>query len=160
AAATTTPIVGVVRDQETKKPLPGVTIQGRIASALGLRQADHELRAVTDNDGRYRLLGLGRTEGREILALPAAGQPYLASAKTAGAAAGVAPVTLDFNLKCGVVVRGSVTDKATGKPLAGIHVEYFAFVDNPSLKDAPGFRGSGLAEIRSDQDGSFTIVGM
>ena len=40
-------------------------------------------------------------------------------------------------MKRGVVVRGKVTDKVTGRPIQG-HVDYYVFDDNPNIRDYPG----------------------
>jgi len=62
AAGPTTPVVGVVRDADTNAPLPGVRV--RPARLAGI-PIDNPFRygyveAVTDEDGRYRLVGLPR----------------------------------------------------------------------------------------------------
>src|SRR5262249_13413160 len=46
----TRPVVGVVRDKDTGKPLAGVTVRSHDWNSL--------VRTTTDKDGRYRLLGL------------------------------------------------------------------------------------------------------
>jgi hypothetical protein len=160
AAAPCKPIVGVVHDKDTKKPLAGVTVRAQIPSAIGDPEEERYLHATTDQDGRYRLLGLAKMEGTGVWAIPGAGPPYLNSHKQAGGSPGLDPVTLDFELKRGIRISGRVTDKATGTPLAGVTVEYFVFIDNPNLRDAPGFRGSAHAGVQSGKDGSFTLVGL
>jgi hypothetical protein len=165
AAAPTRPIEGVVRDKDTGEPLAGVTLQARLPSALGHRDQDRYLRTTTDLKGRYRLVGLPREEKhlerweRLLQALPAPGQPYLPAAKTRRTDPGLDPVTVDFTLKRAVLIRGRVTDKATGRPVAAL-VRYGAFVDNPHLKEAPGFRTSDHDMVRTAEDGSFTLVGL
>jgi hypothetical protein len=165
AAAPTRPIEGVVRDKDTGKPLAGVTIQARLPSALRPRDQDRYLRTTTDLKGRYRLVGLSREEKhlqqweRLLQALPAPGQPYLPAVKTRRTNPGLDPVTVDFTLKRGVLIRGRVTDKATGRPVAAL-VRYGAFVDNPHLKEAPGFGDTDHVTTRTAEDGSFTLVGL
>jgi hypothetical protein len=105
-------------------------------------------------------VGLAESEGQDIQALAAAGQPYLSSRKRAGAGSGLQPATLDFDLKRGVLISGRVTNKTTGTPLAGVTVEYFAFVDNRNWRDAPGFGGSAHARTQSGKDGSFRLAGL
>jgi hypothetical protein len=155
AAAPCRPIAGTVTDKDTGQPIPGVTIRSRIPHALA---SDDHVEARTDKEGRYQLLGLPRKGGQRVYA-NAAGQPYLPAGKTTGAAAGVGPARVDFPLKRGVVIKGKLTDKGTGKP-ARARVEYFAFDDNPYLNSAPGFRGSRSPRTQSAADGSFTVVGL
>jgi hypothetical protein len=60
-------------------------------------------------------------------------------------------VTCDIPLKRGILVRGKLTDKATGQPVRA-SVDVYAFDDNPHVREFPGFRSSGLAR-------SFTFNG-
>jgi RNA polymerase sigma factor (sigma-70 family) len=156
AAAPTRPIVGIVRDKDTGKPIAGVTIQHETNRGPG---DVLDLRATTDAEGRYRMVGLSRDAGHPLLAVPPPGTPYLRAALRSGAAAGLEPVTVDFTLKRGVVIRGRVTEKETGRPMAAL-VEYFAFGDNPNLREAPGYRDSHSLKVRTGEDGSFAVLGL
>jgi RNA polymerase sigma factor (sigma-70 family) len=158
AAAPSKPIVGVVRDKDTGKPLAGVTVQGRV-SGINPENVQSMLHVLTDREGRFRLVGLPKGAGHKILAIPAAGQPYLPAAKSSGTSSGLDPVTLNFELKRGVVIRGRILNKATGKPTSA-QIEYFAFADNPYLRDAPDFRRSDHVQTLAGEDGSFTLVGL
>jgi hypothetical protein len=76
------------------------------------------------------------------------------------ATSGGEPVRADFTPKRGVLIRGRVTDKQTGRPVHAV-VAYFAFVDNPHRKEAPEFRGPELpTSVHTAEDGSFTLVGL
>jgi RNA polymerase sigma factor (sigma-70 family) len=158
AAAPTRPIVGRIRDKGTGKPIAGVTIRARIRSFVGF--AERYVSATTDADGHYRLVGLSHNEGHELELLPAPGQPYLPGMRTLGIAAGLDPMTANFSWKQGVVIRGRVTDRETGRPVHAV-VAYFAFADNPHLKEAPEFRGVDVhGAVHTAEDGSFTLVGL
>jgi protocatechuate 3,4-dioxygenase beta subunit len=163
AAAPTRPVGGIVRDRDTGKPLAGVTIRARLGSAREHFVGDPFIDTTTDEEGRYRLVGLSREGKHRLEALPAPGQTYLPVAKTPPAAPGLDPVTVDFALKRGVLIHGRVTDKATGKPVPAL-VQYFAFEDNPHLREAPGLlhdrRGNDNGEVRTAKDGSYTLVGL
>jgi RNA polymerase sigma factor (sigma-70 family) len=156
AAAPTRPIVGIVRDRDTGKPLAGVTIHNETYRGPG---KGIDLQATTDKEGRYRLVGLSRAAGHSLLAVPSPGQPYLRAALLSPAATGLDPVTVDFTLKRGVVIRGRVTDKGTGRPVAAL-VTYFAFDGNPYLREAPGYRDSHSIDVRTAKDGTFTVLGL
>jgi protocatechuate 3,4-dioxygenase beta subunit len=154
AAAPSQPVEGTVRDKDTRKPLAGVTVQsvrlpGNSAFGGGF------VKTVTDKNGRYRLTGLPARAGNEVVTLPAEGQPYLSSAKKVGGRVALAPVTVDLELKRGVVVKGRVTDQATGKPVRA-QIEYFYFADNPNRKDFP--RLSNYLFFPCRHDGSFQGV--
>jgi RNA polymerase sigma factor (sigma-70 family) len=156
AAAPSRPIVGVVRDKDTGKLLAGVTVQShRLAGSQvgGLAL----VRTTTDSRGRYRLLGMPMGAGNQVKAVPGTGQPYLMAVKDVGKGRGLGPATVHFDLKRGVWIKGRVTDKATGKPWKA-QVEYFAFADNPYLREAPGFATDYY--LVTDADGSFRLVGL
>jgi RNA polymerase sigma factor (sigma-70 family) len=163
AAAPTRPVVGVVRDRDTGKPLAGVTVRALMGPAREHFVGDPYLETTTDEEGRYRLVGLARELKQRLEAFPAPGQPYLPVGRTPAAAPGLGPVTLDFALKRGIPIRGRVTNKATGRPMPAL-VTYFAFADNPQLREAPGLLPDRRADVhgavRTADDGSFTLVGL
>src|SRR5262249_43624337 len=65
-AVPTKPVVGVVRDKDTGKPLAGVTVRSyRIAGAVDFNGLS---RTTTDREGRYRLVGLPKGPGNAIIA--------------------------------------------------------------------------------------------
>jgi protocatechuate 3,4-dioxygenase beta subunit len=154
-AGPTRPIVGVVRDKDTGKPLAGVTVQSD-------KFANHEVsgrnlvRTTSDADGRYRLTGMPGGPGNRIKAVPGAGQPYLMSLQTVPDSPGFEPATVDFVLQRGVRIQGRVLDKATGQPVQA-QVEYFVFADNPHRLEAPGFDSD---RLQTKADGSFEFVGL
>ncbi len=159
ASAPTRPIVGVVRDKDTGRPLAGVTIEGMVYDGRSLIP-QQGVEAVTDAEGRYRLLGLpGGAPRYRIMATPPRGQPYLNAAVDPAAQGALDPATCDIAIKRGVLVRGRVTDKATGQPVRA-RVKSFAFVDNPHVADYPGYRSSDPREVRSDPDGRFAVVAL
>ncbi len=159
AAAPTKPVIGLVKDRDTGRPLAGVRIAcNRTAEFPNL--GIHGSEATTDRDGRYRLVGLPKGHGNHVLAIPAKGQFYLASWMEVPDTPGLDPVVLDIGLKRGVVIEGRVTDKDTGAPLKAF-VEYNAFRDNPHLAEAPGFeRALVHGRYQTEPDGSFRIVGL
>jgi RNA polymerase sigma factor (sigma-70 family) len=163
----TRPIVGVVRDKATGKPLAGVTVHTYLISGMeGIH--NNLIRVTTDKDGRYRIVGLPKGQGNQISARPE-DVPYLSAMADVPDTPGLEPVTVDFALQRGVWVTGRVTDKATGKPVAS-GIEYFALADNPhangvklddanwhATKDDGTFRtvalpGPGVITVRSTYD--------
>jgi RNA polymerase sigma factor (sigma-70 family) len=153
-AAPTRPITGVVRDRDTGKPLAGVTIQSdRFAGCNA--GGDSSVHTTTDKDGRYRLLGMPKGVGNVIKAVPAPGQPYFQSAYPVPDPLGLEPITADFTLKRGVLVKGRVLDKATGQPVYA-RVGYVVFRDNPRHGQAPGFATDHYLE--TGDDGSYQLV--
>jgi RNA polymerase sigma factor (sigma-70 family) len=148
-AAPSRPIVGVVRDKDTGKPLAGVTIE---STGVDSFTAGGFIQTTTDKDGRYRLEGLPKGDGNQVAATikywvrksdgdkmaykwhPINELPYLSTVQTVENKPGLDPVTIDFALVRGVWVKGRITDKNTGKPLWA-SVYYFCFQDNPRAKE-------------------------
>ncbi|HTU92288.1 MAG TPA: sigma-70 family RNA polymerase sigma factor [Gemmataceae bacterium] len=79
AAAPARPIVGVVRDKDTGKPLPGITIE---SETIAHRYRFGLIRTTTDKNGRYRLIGFPKSDGNKIAAKTNE-LPYFAAVKTA-----------------------------------------------------------------------------
>src|SRR5206468_12015452 len=106
------PIVGTVRDKQTGQPVAGVWIN---AVATQGRGEDHT-RTQTDEQGRYRLLGLRKAAVRLMLGTRTE-QGYLPISRQVDDRDGLQPITVDFELLRGVVVQGRLTDKKTGQPV-------------------------------------------
>jgi RNA polymerase sigma factor (sigma-70 family) len=142
-AAPCKPIVGTVRDKRTGKPLAGMNIWVAQASMS---------EAKTDSQGRYRVVGAAKSKQYDVTA---SGLPYFRRSKNHVAdTPGLEPLTVDFELERGVIVRGRLTDKHTGKPVRG-EVQYVVLPDNPHLKD---FEGINSLTGRTAVDGSFSVV--
>ena len=153
-------IVGTVRDQDTGKPLAGVTVQSR--AHFGNPGRFHWTK--TDAEGRYQLLGLPpRTvfgDVQDVLAAVKDGPAYLPSVQHVEVERGPGPVRRDFALKRGAWARGRVTDQSTGKPIR-VGLGYHILADNPHLKDYPSY---GTIRVQmpfySDENGEFQIAVM
>jgi RNA polymerase sigma factor (sigma-70 family) len=155
AAAPSRPIVGVVRDKDTGKPLAGVTVQSDKWAGRNV-SGDSSLKTVTDQEGHYRLSGMPAGEGNVIMAVPGESLPYLLSRRDVPGR-GEGPVTVNFALQRGVWIQGKVTDKVTGKGVQ-TYLEYLVFADNPFRKTVPGFATNRYFQTR--EDGSFRLVGL
>ena len=67
------------------------------------------------------------------------------------------PSTFDIALKRGILIRGRVTDKATGRPVPG-YVNAFPFRDNPHVQRFPGYRRKLHAVHPLKDDGRYEVV--
>ncbi len=159
AAAPSRPIVGAIRDLDTGKPLAGVRVTGMAFDERSMAFNPY-IEARTDAQGRYRLEGVPRTDRYRLFLTPGDGLPYLPSThvKKPGGPA-LEPATVDYRLKRGVLIRGRLTDKATGKALAGAVTSY-SFLDNPHVRDFPGFEGGYAPRVFAKPDGRFAIAAM
>jgi RNA polymerase sigma factor (sigma-70 family) len=156
-ATPTKPVVGVVRDRDTGKPLAGVTVEpNKITNPFQIANYNAGLiRTTTDKEGRYRLVGLPKGEDNRLLARTD-DLPYLPASQTVENTPDLAPVTVDFALRRGIWVKGRVTEKTTGKPLSG-GIGYFCFSDNPHKKEIPFVAGFGVGGA-TREDGTFQLV--
>jgi RNA polymerase sigma factor (sigma-70 family) len=161
-AAPTRPIIGVVRDKDTKKPLAGVTVRSnsrRIGPGI-YKGMDYLVETSTDADGRYRLLGMPQGEGFRIAAIPTDDKRYIHATKEVPPGVGLKEVTADIELKAGVWIEGIITDKETGKPVRTA-VIYFALSGNPNIADYDGYDFPMMSDIRSTaEDGSYRVLGL
>jgi 5-hydroxyisourate hydrolase-like protein (transthyretin family) len=140
------PIVGTVRDKKTGKPIAGIEV-------VHPNNTWTWARATTDEKGRYRIEGIGKRKEYTVIA---GGLPYFKATRfNVPDTPGLDPLVIDFELTRGVVVRGRLTDKATGKPVRG-HVLYGPLADNPNGKD---FEVAGNTDSgETDGDGRFTAL--
>jgi hypothetical protein len=172
-AGPTRPIEGIVRDIDTQAPLAGIMVHGE--RSLGTPQ--RYVRAITDAQGHYRLVGLPRGREGNVQALapvdfPLRGYgdckdappgpreedlPYLAAKIKVGASGGMGPIKLDIHLKRGVWVTGRVIDADAAKPVRA-QLQYYVFEDNPHLE---GYRESRELMFHyhdAGRDGAFRFV--
>jgi protocatechuate 3,4-dioxygenase beta subunit len=147
AALPSRPIRGVVRDKVTAKPVPGV----QISAFADLPPA------LTDEDGRYELLGCPKAQSYTVTAQPRTGQPYFAAEAWVTDGPGLDPLTLNFDLVSGIPVHGRVTDQSTQKPPRTAVVEYYPLFPNVhSAKLRAGMMAASSGVIRPD--GSYSLV--
>jgi RNA polymerase sigma factor (sigma-70 family) len=125
----TKPIRGIVRDKTTGKPLAGVEVYGDREAHRG------GVRALTDKDGRYELLGLPKAGSWELEAFPTGSQPYLATHQFITDSEGLKPIDADLTLRKGIPVRLQVIDKVTRQPVRGV-VRYSPLLGNPLHSEA------------------------
>jgi BlaR1 peptidase M56 len=153
-------IIGTVRDQETGKPMAGVTIQTTAPFGNPARFP----RTKTDAEGRYRLPGLPpRTifgDGQDVLAAVKDGPAYLPSVQHVGERRGPDPIRKDFALKRGTWASGRVTDLSTGKPVR-VGLGYHVLAENPHRKDYPSYGTIRFTmPFATDANGEFRIAVM
>ena len=157
-AGPTQPVVGVVRDKDTQKPLAGVTVRSEKLAHNPLH-GSHIVQTVTDAHGRYRLTGLPKGAGNQIRIVPPGDLPYIAPVVDVPDGFGPDPVTVDVELKRAVWIQGKITDKVTGKPVRS-HLMYLVRDGNPNLRDYLGFWG-GLPDIETTkEDGTYRVIGL
>ena len=157
AAAPSRPVEGVVADAATGRPLAGVIVRGKVRDDEMSAWAP-DVEATTDAEGRYRLLGLARGSLLSVIAQPGPGLPYPTAEFEVPDAP--APGHLDLKLRRGVIVRGRLTEKGTGRPVPGASVATYAFADDPGLADYPGYAKGACPLAWTDAQGRFAVVAL
>lgn len=144
-------ISGTVREKGTGKPLPAITVAS---------SGPVYIEAVTDREGRYRIDGVGKHAEYQV---SGGGKlPYFKCASEVADKPGLQPLVVDLELVKGAVIRGRLTDKATGRPVRG-EVAYSPLADNPNLKHfAEINKPRSLIGDRSRvaRDGSFEVLAL
>jgi hypothetical protein len=149
------PILGVVRDKSSGKPLAGVGL-GREWT----RDDEPHPWTTTDNEGRYKLIGL--PPGVHTIKLqPPSNSPYLAAEFRVHAdRPNIEAVTFDIQLERQRAVSGRVIDRKNSKPVQ-CWVEYRPLAKNPNLSEhpllaAPQWRNH-PPSAQTDAAGRFTL---
>ena len=159
AAAPSKPIEGVIRDKDTGRPVTGVTVHGMVYDEHSHVRAQG-VETTTDALGHYRLTGLPKGPAYRLFLEPGSGSPYTKTTfRVPVVTQALEAVNFVVGLKRGVLVRGSVTDKATGKPVSG-YVNAYAFRDNPHIADFPGFGESYDSYALLNDDGRYEVVAL
>lgn len=155
---------GIVRDADTGEPIPGVRIDSW-SLAPGRGAGVQVLHTYSDDEGRFELHGMPKGSGNQILAVPADGVPYLMREFAVPNAPGLDPVAVDLALHRGVLIRGRVMDRSSGRPVPSASIHYLPYLDNEFAQAVPEFDDNGYAQgfqsrFQSKPDGTFVIVGL
>ncbi len=135
------------------KPLPGVWV-----SVRGVRRqrpsTERATGAATNDQGLARIIPASG-ESFSITAYPPAGEPYLDARADLVWPKGAVTQSIELKFSRGVRVPGTITEAASGKPVAGALVHYAqTTINNPLLR-----RGElRHSETVSDPEGKFQIV--
>ncbi|MFI5453829.1 MAG: sigma-70 family RNA polymerase sigma factor [Isosphaerales bacterium] len=134
---------------DTGQPIAGALVE--VASS----QKESELQS----GGRFRADDQGRFTANvqpgkyyRVQAFPPEGQPYLILRHEFEWTKGAVKKVVDVKLVRGVLIRGKVIERGTGRPLEGASVQYIASRNRGNLLD--GWQGV----VASRDDGSFQIV--
>ena len=157
AAAPSRPIVGVVRESGTGRPISGRDRYLR-ARRCATEYDPFRCVAVADDRGRFKLTGVPVKPGSRIMAIPPSTQPFVRNSAEIPQPLGLGPIPMDLELRRGVWVTGRVVDRDTNKAVRA-EVHYFALEDNPHAKATPDFRTDPSVRPRLD-DGSFRLVAL
>jgi len=137
----TKPIVGTIRAKDTGKPLAGVVVYGE-------EEAFHrEVRAITDANGHYRLVGLPKADRYKLSVYCPESLSYLGTFKQRADTEGLKPITADFELRRGIPLAFRMIDKETRQPVRGT-VQYTPLQNNPLYREGEAEWEAGLHPAR------------
>jgi RNA polymerase sigma factor (sigma-70 family) len=151
-------VEGRITQADTGRPVPHARLvvigQDR---KFGQSTFEHgTVAARADTQGRFRVSSFpGNTLAVKVF--PPEGSPYLAIGKDVAWPRGAARQQLDLALPRVVLVRGRVTEAASGRPVAGATIDFL-----PQRTDNPNFREDVLVAlwsgVKSGPDGTFRMA--
>jgi RNA polymerase sigma factor (sigma-70 family) len=107
------PVEGTLRVKGIGKPLAGVVVYGEEEAHQRI------VRAVTDAQGRYRLVGLPKADAYQLSFYPSLETGCLSTWVRVADTEGLRPVLADVEVRRGVEVHCRLIDKVTRKPVRG-----------------------------------------
>jgi len=149
------PIVGVVTDSRTGKPIAGVQVNGQPDAPHWYENGG---RAVTGADGTFTIHGVAKADRVRLMVFPAPQQPYFSYSTAVAGKPGLTEIPAELKLTKGVMVRGRVTE-TDGTPVVGAGIRYAALADNTLYAGLmSGKRSEPGMAWTSDADGRFEMV--
>jgi RNA polymerase sigma factor (sigma-70 family) len=144
-------IEGTVREAGSSNPVAGYVV----SVIVGYGES---IRAISDKDGRYKLVGVPKERQYVPHAEPPPGSSWLRSGARIDDTEGVQPLSVDFTVARGVLLSGRILDKTTGKGVKGS----IRFVPLPGNKFAgkPGYDSYKYERLVSEvgADGRFQLA--
>lgn len=158
AGKPTQPVSGTVTDAATGKPMAGVQVMGNPSSG---HWSENHVVTKTDADGKFKLLGVAKTDKVALYVFPGEGSSYLSYLTTVSGKPGLTEITADLKVVRGVKVNGKVVEKGSGQPIQNAAVRYEPLADNKLYADR-GFDGrtnAGMA-YTTNKEGKFTLTAL
>jgi hypothetical protein len=150
---------GTIHDKDSGRPIAGLELQAAVFDEHSLIPTPG-IDATTDANGKYSLDGLPKGAAYRLFIKTTKGLPYInANLKVPAESPGLQPITFDIAMKRGVFVRGRASDKVTGRPVRA-YVNYYAFADNPAIREFVGFSSSYGQQAAIDEQGRYEIVAL
>ena len=162
------PVSGVVSEFKTGKPIAGATVfverlfsrESIDGSQVQLRLNTSHIRAVTDEQGRYRLVGIPPGERHRLNAIPPKSQPWLIASQTISLDPGQSSATVNIQVFRGIWIEGKVTDANTGEAIKG-RVDYLALKTNKNIPQEFGLEdGWEMGRFPIGAEGRYRTAGL
>ncbi|QDT73300.1 M56 family metallopeptidase [Lacipirellula limnantheis] len=167
AVGPSVPVEGIVTDYDTGKPVAGVLVYVERLFKEGsvnperLRLDTHHMRAVTDEQGRFRITGMPPGEGHVVEFIPPRSEPYFPAWQDVSLSLKDGEAKrIEIQLKRGIWIEGRVTDKQSGEPFLAT-VDYMALRKNPHSLDKLGLEQAWVEKrYETDSDGRYRVLGL
>jgi protocatechuate 3,4-dioxygenase beta subunit len=162
------PVSGVVTEFQSGKPIAGAAVFverlfGRDATMKGpgkLRLWTNHIRTVTDDQGRYRLVGIPAGEAHVLNVIAPKSEPWLIAQQVFSLDPDQTSAKVNVQVFRGIWLEGRVTDAATGEPVPG-HVDYLALQKNPNIPQKFGLHDDWqMDRFPIDESGHYRVAGL
>jgi beta-lactamase regulating signal transducer with metallopeptidase domain/protocatechuate 3,4-dioxygenase beta subunit len=164
------PVEGIVKDLDTGEPVANTLVYvERLFKResfneqvqVQLRLDTNHMRAVTDDQGRFRVTGMPPGESHVLEAMPPKSEPYLIASQDVSLSLDDGDAKqIEIQVKQGIWIKGRVTDKQSGEPVSAT-VDYLALQKNPHTLDKLGLRQAWVQQrYRTDSDGRYRVLGL
>jgi len=167
AVGPSVPVEGVVTDYDTGQPVANVLVYVERLFKEG--SVNHEqfrldtchMRAVTDEQGRFRITGMPPGEGHVLEAVPPMSEPYLMTSQDVSPSLEDGDAKrIEIQVKRGVWIEGRVTDKQSSEPRFAT-VDYMPLKKNPHALIKLGTDSGWLQQrYATDSDGRYRTLGL
>jgi len=144
-------ITGTVRNRATGKPMAGAWVYLWGKSGM--------IKTATSDNGRYELCGAPKAPTYQLVAASDDGLFFDRQLQVQDTP-GLDGLKCDIELVSWLTVHGRVTEKETGKPVAGAQVDYHPLAGNPYVNKLVPGSWSPQSETISLPDGSYTLTVM
>ncbi|HMP77955.1 MAG TPA: M56 family metallopeptidase, partial [Pirellulaceae bacterium] len=157
-------VTGQVVAGDTGQPIPNATVF--VENLFDIEAEESAMIAVrgkADADGRFRINPVSSRLGYKVIGYPPADSGYLPTVTLVDWREGGRETEVIARMERGVLVSGTVTEKATGIPIAGAAIMYLPSPANRARYDQPGEKSSGVvldwsADTMTDKAGRYQIT--
>lgn len=134
------PITGRVTDADSGEPIANAIVRAYTihGDRLYSSREREQFATRTDADGNYRISGMPRGSGNQIVAFTTDDQPFIPAGARVDTGEGQEAVH-DFQLRKGIWARGRVYDAESGSPFTG-EITYHYFQNGSTTNQFPGLR--------------------
>ena len=161
------PVSGTVTEYQSGKPIANATVfverlfrKEGMNSEVRLRLRTRHIHTVTDNQGRYTLVGIPPGHGHVLNVTAPQSEPWLMAQQEISVEPDQRQATVNIQVFRGIWIEGQVTDQNTGKPVNGT-VDYLAAQKNSNIPQTFGLQDAGKqGSFSTDKSGHYRVAGL